>query len=209
LPFVSIELLISQKAVYHKPEHDLESIFFVFIYLCTNLSGPKVARTVSELQEFKSLPMASWFNPAVSLQRLGSDKISAMMLFELRILPYFAKYFDDLKPCALELCQAIYPTPSTLLQPEGISHDKIIEIFNKALEFLPEEGSSSSPSDLAIDQVGRKRHLGIHDNALNFNRLGKKKKGSVSCSNSGIRSSTGSRSLLSASSTSSSKRPKQ
>lgn len=88
-----------------------------------------------------------------------------------------------LKPCALQLCQAIYPTPSSLLQPTGISHDKIIDIFNNALETLPEEGSApSSPPDLAIDpanqagHAGRKRHLGIHDNALNFNRLSKKMK---------------------------------
>ena len=98
MPFVSIKLLISQKAVYHKPEHDLELIFFVFIYLCTNLSGPKVAHTVSELREFKSLPMASWFNPAVSLQRLGSDKMSTIMLFNLCILPYFTKYFLNPAP---------------------------------------------------------------------------------------------------------------
>lgn len=157
--------------------------------------------------------MATWFNPVHSLQRLGADKMSSIILFKLRILPYFAKYFNDLRTCATELCEAIYPTTPSMVKPMKISHDKIVEIFNKALETLPDEGSASS--DLAIDQadqaaqVGRKRHLGMHDNSLNFTRLGKKKKGSpVVRSNSGIRSSTGSRSLLSSSSTSGSKCPK-
>ena len=196
---MSIQLLLSQNDVFHTPSHDLESIFFVFIYICTNLSGPQVPRPLSELRELKSLPMAAWFNPASSMERLGSDKMASMMLFTQRILPYFAEYFHDLKPCALRLKSTIYPTPTSLVDPIVVSHDEIIQIFDEALDTLPSEPVPDQ-ADQAI-QVGLKCQLGMHDNALNFNRMNKKRKGSsassptVNHSSSGIRSSTRSKSL--------------
>jgi hypothetical protein len=201
---MSTELLLSQIPVFHKPSHDLESVFFIFVYLCTNLGGPNVPRSATELQILKTLPMASWFNAASSMERLGSDKMASMLLFEQRILPYFAGYFEDLKPCARQLYNTFYPNSDVLIQHRvNISHDEIIRIFNETLETLPP--APSGPPDQAdqVNQVGLKRHLGIHDNSLNFNRLSKKKKrssvsrsrASVYHSNSGIRSSTGGRSL--------------
>jgi Fungal protein kinase len=208
LPFMSIELLVSRKPVYHKPRHDLESIFFVFIYLCTNLSGPGLPRPLHELQKLESLPIASWFNPDFSMERLGADKISAMMLINQRIIPYFADYFLDLKSCAFDLYKAIYPTFQSLLEPVDVPHDTIIQIFNDTLKKLPEvdfvptaSSSQASKSTTSTGRRQRKRSLGIHDNTLHFSRLTKRKKSSlVNCSNPGIRSSTGSRSLISASS---------
>ena len=189
--------------------HDLESIFYVFIFLCTNLSGAKVPCPLPELRELKSLPMASWFNPASSTERLGAawDKMASMMLFEQCILPYFAKYFVDLILCARQLRNAIYPEPTSLVEPIDISHDGIIRIFDEALDTLPSVSSvpmaSSGPPDQAnqTNQVGLKRQFGTHDNLLNSNRLSKRKNGSwVNHSSSGIHSSTGSRSLKASSS---------
>jgi hypothetical protein len=187
---MSIELLTSPNPVFHKPRHDLESIFFIFIYLCTNLSGPGLPRPLSELQELESLPIASWFNPDFSMERLGADKISAMMLIKQRIIPYFSDYFNDLKSCALKLYSAVYPTVSSLLEPVEIPHDTIIQIFNDTLKKLPEVDSvsiASSSRTSSSRQRRRKNSLGIHDNALHFSRLTKKKrrkKSSVNRSNS-------------------------
>jgi serine/threonine protein kinase len=198
LPFMSIELLISRLPVFHKARHDLESVFFVFIYLCTNLSGPQVPRPLHELQELRSLPIASWFNPASSMERLGADKLSAMALIDQRIIPYFSEYFEDLKPCALDLYRAIYPSLSSLVQPTDISHDAIIRIFDNTLENLPEVDSLPIVS-LRTPRV-RKRSLGIHDNSIKFGTQTKKKRKPSNPSSSGIHSSTGSRSIISASS---------
>jgi len=71
------------------------------------------------------------------------------MLIHQRILPYFAEYFNDLKPCAIRLYNTIYPTHSSLLDPKEILHDEIIKIFNEVLENLPEvEPPASSSSRL-------------------------------------------------------------
>jgi hypothetical protein len=124
------------------------------------------------------------------MERLGADKISAMMLIRQRILPYFAEYFNDLKPCALQLYDAIYPSPSSLLHPREILHDEIIKIFNGVLETLPEVDPPASSGGTRRSRQ-RKRSLGMHDNTLDFNRLNKKKKSSANISISGIHSSTG------------------
>ena len=134
---MAIELLVSQDAIYHRAHHDLESVFFILIYLCTNLSGPGTVRPLSELQDIPSLTIASWFNPAASLQRLGADKISSMILFEQRILSYFSPYFEDLKPCVVKFFKAIYPDLSLLVSPRNASHDDIIKILNDTLQQLP------------------------------------------------------------------------
>jgi protein kinase-like protein len=195
---MAVELLISQTPVFHKPRHDLESIFFVLVYLCSNLSGPQVPRPLSELQKLQSLPIASWFNPAFSIERLGADKISALMLINQRITPYFSEYFNDLKPCALKLYHALFPTFQSLLHPPEISHDDIIQIFDDTLKDLPAVDRIPTPSSGPSRQ--RKRSLGIHDNSLYFSRLKKTRTNSGAASlNSGpgIHSSTGSRSCTS------------
>lgn len=198
---MAIELLISQTPVFHKSCHDIESIFFVFIYLCTNLSGPGVPRPLCELREFRSLPMASWFNPAFSMQRLGADKISALALFEQRITPYFSEYFNDLKPCARKLLDAIYPSFSALLHPRETCHDDIIQIFSDTLNDLPEIESDFATVRSPGSARQSKHSLGIHDNSLFFSRLMKRSRTSSGNhatpslnSDTGIHSSTASRS---------------
>jgi len=134
---MAIELLISQKSIFHKPCHDLESVFFVLVYLCTNLSGPGAPRLLKEIQKLKSLPIAAWFSPMLSIQRLGIDKLGDMLLFDQHILPYFSLYFQDLQYCALKLCKLFFPTMSSLLCPETVLHDAVIKIFDDTLKQLP------------------------------------------------------------------------
>src|ERR1700733_13885162 len=142
---MAIELLVSSDAIYHRAHHDLESVFFVLIYLGTNLKGPGTVCPLSELRDIPSLPIASWFDPAASLQRVGADKISSMILFEQRILSYFSPYFEDLKPCVVQFFKAIYPDLSLLVSPRDTSHDDIIKILHDTLQQLPVVESFTLP----------------------------------------------------------------
>ena len=190
---MAIELLISQKSIFHKPRHDLESVFFVLVYLCTNLSGPGAPRLLEEIQKLKSLPITAWFSPTLSIQQLGIDKLGDMLLFDQRILPYFSPYFQDLQHCALELCKLFFPTMSSLLRPETVLHDAVIKIFDDTLKQLP-----AVKPPFAHSSHQRKCSLGIHDNTLNYSRLKKTKIASrqtpvTDGSTSGIHTSTSGR----------------
>src|ERR1700751_2459670 len=112
---MAIELLTSKGRIIHKPRYDLESLFFVLIYLCTNVQGPGCLRNVEEFEQFDSVPMTSWFDPKSSFMRLGLDKASAMIPFDPRILPYFSSYFDEIKPCIKSLHLALFPTVESVL----------------------------------------------------------------------------------------------
>jgi hypothetical protein len=176
-PFMSVELLTKQEKIRHDCYHNLESLFFVLIYLCTNLSGPGTIRTREELEVFTSIPLSSWFKTSSSRRQIGINKAGALCNFRTNILNFFAPYFEDLKPCAIKLFKAMYHKKPG--NPAHISHDTMIGIFTRTLESLPEEKTTSHNfQPLLVDSPSRlrKRSLGIHDNDLGM----KKKLKSVS-----------------------------
>jgi serine/threonine protein kinase len=166
-PFMAIELLMRKSKIRHAIHHDLESLFFVLIYICTNLSGPGAIRTREELKVHSSIPLSAWFKASSSLHEVGISKAGAFCQFDENILKPFAPYFEDLKPCILKLFNAMYiEKPGT---PAPISHEKMIEIFNETLDELPHETISipkfESLSVTSSSRV-RKLSLGIHDKGL-------------------------------------------
>jgi serine/threonine protein kinase len=166
-PFMSIELLTEEGKIRHDTYHDLESLFFVLIYLCTNLSGPGTIRSQKELEVFSVIPLSSWFRASSNLFEVGLYKAGAMCKFRASILDFFAPYFDDLKPCMKQLFKAMYhKTPG---HPARILHATMIDIFTNTLESLADE-THTLPNfqPLQVDSIAplRKRSLGIHDNGL-------------------------------------------
>jgi Fungal protein kinase len=170
--FMAIELLTTQGAIIHKSRHDLESLFYVLIYLCTNVQSPAHLRDVEDLERFQSVPMRSWFEPKSSLMRLGLDKAGALARFRTRILPYFSSYFDDLKPCILALHRALFPTLVSLFSPndkDELIHDTFINIFDKTLQTLARIDSVHTPilyQPHRTSSRSRKHPLGLHDKRL-------------------------------------------
>jgi serine/threonine protein kinase len=166
-PFMAIQLLMKKSKMRHASHHDLESLFFVLIYICTNLSGPGTIRTREELQLHSSIPVSAWFKTSYSLRQVGIAKAGAFCQFEDNILKPFAPYFEDLKPCILKLFNEIYTdTPGI---PRPVSHDKMIEIFTETLDTLPHETISNpnfQPLLVTSSSLVRKLSLGIHDKAL-------------------------------------------
>ena len=51
---MAIELLVKNNKLCHAAHHNLESLFFILIYICTNSSGPGTIQTQEELQMHSS-----------------------------------------------------------------------------------------------------------------------------------------------------------
>jgi hypothetical protein len=165
-PFMAIELLNKTSATPHAAHHDLESLFYVLIYICTNLSGPGTIRTREELKVHGSIPLTAWFKASYSLNEIGISKSGALCDIKSHILRSFAPYFEDLKPCVMKLNNAIYSSPGV---PRPVSHDKMIEIFTETLDSLPHETASIPAFEsLTVTSYSRarKHSLGIHDRNL-------------------------------------------
>jgi hypothetical protein len=196
VPFMAIGLLSSEGPIIHQPRHDLESLFFVLIYLCTNIQCPGLLRNVDELDQFKSLPMSSWFDPKATFMRLALDKLGAMSAFDQRILPYFSSYFDELKPCIRSLYNAIFPSldPIAIFTRSNDSscslHDTFIHIFDKTLETLSHVDTVNPPimykRSSSHSQQRKKRYVGFHHRKPN----NKRKSVNVSASHRSLNSAT-------------------
>jgi hypothetical protein len=166
-PFMAVELLMQKSGIRHTPQHDLESLFFVLVYICTNLSGPGTIRTQAELKLHSTIPLSAWFKVSSTLHQIGIHKIGSLHTLDSSILRRFAPYFDELKPCVRQLFKAIYGNlPGT---PSKVTHAEIIKIFTDTLDTLaPEVASSNTYRPLLTNSPShrRKHSLGIHDNNL-------------------------------------------
>ena len=129
-------LLNNGSGIVHEPRFDLESLFYVLIYLCMNLKGPgNQVRTTADLRQYQSFPLAEWFSAEGSFRKLGRVKMGQLVTFEQSILNFFPPYFNDLKPCVTSLYRAICPHGNPVDSP--VTHDMVISIFDDALKSLP------------------------------------------------------------------------
>ena len=157
---MAVELLLDGKKVTHRPSHDLESLFYVLIYICTNLGGPGTPRSLDELLEFTSLPIAAWFIPETSFEGLATSKLGVAHAFERRIVDRFSPYFTDIKPCVMELFRAMYPNGPQI--KSALTHDRMIDIFSETLKTLPH-----SDQFIFEKPAKRRKHsLCVYDNCV-------------------------------------------
>ena len=158
---MALDILLGPDEIQHEPRFDLESIFYVLVYLCINLKGPENRiRSNVEMANFRSFPVAEWFTSEGSFRRLGRVKLSQLQTFEDSILPYIAPYFYDLIPCIKKFHKALCPGGDSRKSP--ITHHQVITIFEETLVLLPE--LENFPSDILqipllgnVAPVGRKR----------------------------------------------------
>ena len=160
---MAVELLMEEKAVTHRPAHDLESLFYVLIYICTNLGGPNTPRSLDELLKFRSIPIATWFAPEASFDSLATSKLGVAHAFERRVVDRFSPYFTDIKPCVMELFHAMYPTGPQI--QSALTHDRMIDIFTATLNKLPSIDQRFD-QDVPKKANSKKHSLCIYDNCV-------------------------------------------
>ena len=130
----------------HRVVHDLESVFYVLLFICTHLKGPQ--NDISDPPLFGNnndelkhpSPMREWLQQT-SFSVLGHLKYSHMAHhFELLILPHISPYFNPLKPHLRRLWHALHPqiTDNVPLGRDG-SHSTaspmdVINVFKEALQ---------------------------------------------------------------------------
>jgi len=124
-------LLRTNPNLVHKPEHDLESILYIILYMCTFFQGPGVRLDSPRL----SPPMRSWFDNNDS-KEIGYLKLSHLECYNTAILPNFAPYWDDFVPFVEELIIACFPVEPCL--PSNLRYKQVLEILRKAYDTVEE-----------------------------------------------------------------------
>jgi hypothetical protein len=144
-PFMALEVLKNAdgEQTQQKPCHDLESIFYVLLYICMKLKGPNNTKRTPEDDKNISMTIDTWFAPGMSFRDLRDKKIGQLWEFETRFVRKFMPYFFDLKVCMIELWNHIHPfrkhDDGAALPPLICvgTHEGMLRILQETFEALP------------------------------------------------------------------------
>ena len=134
LPFIAIELLIL--GVRHRVVHDLESLFYVLLFICTHLDGPRKIHNPplygGKHGSSHLSPMKDWISTK-DIRSLGFLKNGSMLGFEIYVLPFISPYFDPLRTHLISLWRTLHPiatNPEPGAQGAARSFANPIDIIN-------------------------------------------------------------------------------
>ena len=143
-PYMAIEALLGIDEFVHKPQHDLESILYIILYICTFVQGPGLPLDIPHV----SLPIRSWLNNNES-RDIGYCKLALLECYDIAILPHFTPYWHDLTPFVEALIIACFPLKARL--PNNLRYEQALRILEKAYDAVEEP---PGPIDQASKVVG-------------------------------------------------------
>jgi hypothetical protein len=128
----------------HQPHHDLESILYVILYICTYFKGPSIERLGMDFPEMSSVPLERWFRRD-GVKDIGRYKLGMMVTSESSILAKFTPYWADFVPFVRRLIQSCFPHfPDFVCQ---MNHDDMIAILNEAYDTVEEPTPAAMPNE--------------------------------------------------------------
>ncbi|PQE09263.1 serine threonine- kinase Sgk2 protein [Rutstroemia sp. NJR-2017a BBW] len=138
MQFMAIEVLEGNGHTYR---HDLESFFYVFIWMCIRYSYEGMDR--QKLMRPKTNILRGWYNGTYT--EIANTKQGHMgkNRFE-KIIAEFAPKFDNLKPLARDLRSVLFPIRdgdifTGTFHDSNIMYDGMIMAFNTAIDRLEKE----------------------------------------------------------------------
>lgn len=152
MPFIAVDALSSRNAP-HLPVYDLESIYYVLLWICMGYNGPcntdwkiSVGNKSVFPEEAEGAVMHSWVHTKSFLDcaKLGQFH---HQYFEDTVLSQFSPYFKEFKPYAKKFRDLFFP----LSGPRNVAtHDDMIAIFDAAIHKLsrnsnPRESNTVPP----------------------------------------------------------------
>ena len=118
---MAIEALLTTNGSFiHKPCHDLESILYIIIFICTFVWGPGLPIYSPEA----SLPICTWFS-GDNTKAISSRKLANLQDYDVAILPYFTLYWHDFISFVKNLIIACFLV--SLRLPKNFSMSKSLE----------------------------------------------------------------------------------
>lgn len=142
---------------FHSCKHDLESIFYIFCWVCTVFDGPGYQVRAPTKFRFIGIPLSSWFTTTKNLfaaEYLRWVHVSKSGAFERNILQYFDAYFGpNFKQCARELRLLVFgeqdPHVRRICANAGkrlpvLDYRGFLELLRRLERSLPEKEADAS-----------------------------------------------------------------
>ncbi|KAG6914312.1 hypothetical protein DXG01_001147 [Tephrocybe rancida] len=142
--FMAIDLLFPGAS--HKVCYDLESLFYVLLYVCTNWERPGVVRTqlgifrarnTSLLQQNQPrAALSSWFTTTTVFHDLAFMKLGILHFSFNLILHEMSPYFQPLFPYLKQMYLLLFGSPCDLRGQFKATPLNIMKLFALAMEDL-------------------------------------------------------------------------
>ncbi|KAF8808704.1 hypothetical protein BYT27DRAFT_7337683 [Phlegmacium glaucopus] len=152
-PFMAIDLMLHRdepdKPFCHELRHDLESILYVILWICTSMDGPGIERRVVD-PRFMDLPLRMWFDKDANIQNLGYLKLGHIVDAERAILNNFPPFWNSFKPFVRRLLTAFFPIHP--IAGSNITPQEMIDILKDAVRHV--DAGEDEPDDLTALEPG-------------------------------------------------------
>jgi len=152
---MAIEALLAiNRTFVHEPRHDLESILYIILYVCTFVCGPGLPLLWPQRRletHPMSPPIRTWFCDA-GIGEIGYRKVAHIEHYEVAILLYFTPYWRDFAPFAKELITSCFPVKPLL--PNDFQYNKFLQILKTAYDSVGEPQPGHIPRTLASKAFG-------------------------------------------------------
>jgi Fungal protein kinase len=133
---------------HHELRHDLESILYVILWICTSMEGPGIERRIVD-PLFLNLPLHMWFDKDADIRRLGYIKLGQIVDAERAIFRNFPPFWNPLKPFIKQLLKAFFPVHP--IAGSNITPDKMIDILRNAAQCM--NAGEDRPNDMTLEPV--------------------------------------------------------
>jgi hypothetical protein len=147
-------LLANNRTFVHKPQHDLESILYIILYICTLVRGPCLPLyELDATHPGMPPPISTWFCSG-SVRELGLRKLAHLEAYDTAILPYFTPYWCDFTPFVKDLITTCFSLRACV--PNTFQYDQALRILKAAYSCVgePQTGrAQASPSHAPAPKV--------------------------------------------------------
>ena len=123
----------------HSARHDLESIFYVLIYMTTVYKGPESIRQNKDYDAFSSIPVLEWFEMRHTFRQMARLRLGHLCDFDNAILHKMDDYFQPLFPFFKNLLRAFFPDClCSDNYDNGMTYEDMTKLFNDEYNRLKE-----------------------------------------------------------------------
>lgn len=143
LPFMALESLKWKfpSEFTHEPRHDLESLFYVILTICTYVNSPGCLRSPIPIGDEQSLCVNEWW-ATLDGRLLVRNKAQHITSLDEFVLPCLPSYWTDFHQVLRDLREVIWPGKDTNVMhaKNAATHDGFLAVLTKARDKYRESG---------------------------------------------------------------------
>lgn len=129
----------------HEPRHDLESLFYVILTICTYVDSPGYLRSPVPVENERSLCLNEWW-ATLDGNVLARSKASHVSSLEYCVLQRLPPYWEDFHQVLIDLRDAIWPEKNYVLHVKNLAtHDAFLSILTTARDMYRGKGEAPCP----------------------------------------------------------------